>query len=116
MASKSESHSRRPVKKGGRFLPALCNLIGVLILVTVVATSLPLALPALFGYEVYSVTSGSMEPTLPVGSVIYVRPVEPETVRAGDIIAFYSDATVITHRVVENRFIEGVKTKRGLTQ
>ena len=113
MASSRTSSSRRPIKKGGMFIPALCNVIGTLILIAVIATSIPLAVPALLGYETYNVTSGSMEPTLPVGSVIYVKPVEPETVQEGDIIAFYVDAVVVTHRVVENRFVEGEFVTKG---
>ena len=113
MADSRTSYSRRPIKKGGMFIPALCNVIGTLILIAVIATSIPLAVPALLGYETYNVTSGSMEPTLPVGSVIYVKPVEPETVQEGDIIAFYVDAVVVTHRVVENRFVEGEFVTKG---
>ena len=113
MASYSEPYSRRPVKKGGRFLPAHCNIIGTLILMVVIATSVPLAVPTLLGYEVYNVTSGSMEPALPVGSVIYVQPADPATIQAGDIIAYHSDSTVITHRVVENRFVEGEFVTKG---
>ena len=112
MASRTSS-SRRPIKKGGMLIPALCNVIGTLILIAVIATSIPLAIPALLGYDIYNVTSGSMVPTLPVGSVIYVKPVEPETVQAGDIIAYYVDTAVVTHRVVENRFVEGEFVTKG---
>ena len=112
MASRTSS-SRRPIKKGGMLIPALCNVIGTLILIAVIVTSIPLAIPALLGYEIYSVTSGSMEPTLPVGSVIYVKPTAPETVQPEDIIAFYVDAVVVTHRVVENRFVEGEFVTKG---
>ena len=103
----------RPIKKGGMFIPALCNVIGTLILIAVIATSIPLAIPALLGYEIYNVTSGSMEPTLPVGSVIYVKPVEPETVQSGYIIAYDVDGVVVTHRVVENRIVEGEFVTKG---
>ncbi len=58
--------------RGGKLIPALCNLLGTLILVLVIASCLPLTVPRLFGYEIYEVVSGSMEPEIPVGSVIYV--------------------------------------------
>ena len=86
MASSRTSSSRRPIKKGGMFIPALCNVIGTLLIIAVIATSVPLAVPSLLGYEIYNVTSGSMEPELPVGSVIYVEHVKPESVQPGDII------------------------------
>ena len=113
MASSRTSSSRRPIKKGGMFLPALCNMIGTLILVAVIATSIPLAIPRFLGYETYNVTSGSMEPALPVGSVIYVQYVEPETVKTDDIIAFFSGGSVVTHRVVNNNLFEGKFTTKG---
>ncbi len=113
MSENRTSSSRRPIKKGGMLIPALCNVIGTLILIAVIATSVPLAVPTLLGYEIYNVTSGSMEPTLPVGSVIYVEHVKPESIQSGDIIAYYVDAVVVTHRVVENRFVEGVFVTKG---
>ncbi len=113
MTSSRTVSSMRPIKKGGMFIPALCNVIGTLILIAVIATSIPLAIPALLGYEIYNVTSGSMEPTLPVGSVIYVKPVEPETVQSGYIIAYDVDGVVVTHRVVENRIVEGEFVTKG---
>ena len=113
MSDKRTSSVRRPIKKGGKFFPALCNIIGTLILIGVIVTSIPLAVPRLLGYETYSVVSGSMEPALPIGSVVYVEHVEPDTVEPGDIIAFNEEGTVITHRVVENRFIEGEFVTKG---
>ena len=113
MTSSRTVSSMRPIKKGGMFIPALCNVIGTLILIAVIATSIPLAIPALLGYEIYNVTSGSMEPTLSVGSVIYVKPVAPETVQSGYIIAYDVDGVVVTHRVVENRIVEGEFVTKG---
>ena len=111
MADRTSS-SRRPIKKGGMFIPALCNIIGTLLIVVVIAASLPLAIPHLLGYEAYNVVSGSMEPTLPVGSVIYVEAVDPQSANTGDIIAFYNNGTVVTHRVVENHyFYDEIVTK-----
>ena len=113
MADNRSSSSRRPIKKGGKFFPALCHVIGTLILLAVILTSIPLAIPRLLGYDTYNVTSGSMEPALPVGSVIYVEAVEPDKVQVGDIIAYYVDSTVVTHRVVENRIIGGEYITKG---
>ena len=113
MADSRTSYSRRPIKKGGMFIPALCNVIGTLLLIAVIATSIPLAVPSIMGYEIYNVTSGSMEPTLPVGSVIYVEYIKPESIKEGDIIAFHSGGSVITHRAVENHIFEGKISTKG---
>ncbi|MEY8517080.1 signal peptidase I [Lachnospiraceae bacterium 29-84] len=98
--------------RGGKFIPALCNIIGILILLSVIGTCLPVTVPQFLGYGVYNVVSGSMEPEIPIGSVIYVQPVEPETIAEGDVIAFQSGESVIAHRVVKNQTVEGsFKTK-----
>ena len=56
----------------------------------------------LFGYEIYTVMSGSMEPEYHVGSLIYVKGVDPTTLRQGDVITFVADEdnTVVTHRII----------------
>lgn len=99
--------------RGGKLVPALCNLLGTLILILVIASCLPLTLPRLFGYEIYEVVSGSMEPEIPVGSVIYVAAAQPEEIQAEDVIAFRSGQTVITHRVVTNRMLDGEFVTKG---
>ena len=61
----------------------------------------------------YNVVSGSMEPAIPVGSVLYVEQVEPEEVEEGDVIAFHSAGAVISHRVVRHRVVEGEFVTKG---
>lgn len=100
-------------KRSGGFAPLLCNLLGTLMLLAVILTALPLTVPRLLGYEAYGVVSGSMEPGIPVGSVIYVGYAVPEDVEAGEIIAFQSEGGVVTHRVVENRYVVGEFVTKG---
>lgn len=113
MTQDGKQQKSRPEKEGGKFIPALCSTLGTLILLAVILSALPLALPRLFGYEVYSVISGSMEPALPVGSVVYVEPAEVSEVEVGDIIAFHDVDTVVTHRVVEIHPDEGEFITKG---
>ena len=88
--------------KGGKMFPALCSVLGTLILVGVIAAFFPLTVPRLMGYEIYEVVSGSMEPELPVGSMIYAKAAGPEEIGEGDIIVFQKNGAVITHRVVRD--------------
>ena len=113
MIEELESISRPSEKKGRKVFPALCSVFGTLILLGVIAAFLPLTVPRLMGYEIYEVVSGSMEPEIPVGSVIYVKAAEPDMVETGDIIAFQKDGSVITHRVEENRYVEGEFVTKG---
>ncbi|RLF42764.1 MAG: signal peptidase I [Thermoplasmata archaeon] len=51
----------------------------------------------------YIVTSGSMEPTLKVGDVVFVSDADADEIKVGDIINFYNGEReyTITHRCVE---------------
>lgn len=92
-------------KKKHSWLASLCSIFGLALLLLVVILCLPLTVPRFLGYELYAIVSGSMEPTIPVGSVVYAKAISPQEIEAGDIVVFYgghASDTVITHRVVEN--------------
>lgn len=56
----------------------------------------------IFGFQVYGVLTGSMEPAYPTGSLIYVKDVDARTLRVNDVITFsVSPNVVATHRIVE---------------
>jgi signal peptidase len=58
--------------------------------------------PAVFGYQLYVVQSGSMEPTFNIGSVILSRiPGDPSKLKKGDVVTFTNDGVTITHRIFE---------------
>lgn len=64
-----------------------------------------MVLPTLLGYERYVIISGSMEPTLPVGSVVYDEVVSVDDLEVGDIITFvpppeFGISAPVTHRIV----------------
>jgi len=74
---------------------------GLLALVLLLA-GLLIVVPRLAGGVPLTILSGSMEPSLPVGSLAVVVPVEPEDVRIGQIVTYLpnpDDPTAITHRV-----------------
>lgn len=58
------------------------------------------AAPRFFGMEVYAVASGSMEPTYPVGSLIFIRKAIPREIVEGDCITYSLGEGTITHRVM----------------
>lgn len=93
-----------------------CRIISGIVLAAVLCVCIPATVPQAFGYEIFSVVSGSMEPEVPVGSLVYVKPAEPAALEAGDVIAFSDSGagdTVITHRVVENRTAMGELVTKG---
>lgn len=60
-------------------------------------------IPKIIGYETYYIQTGSMEPVVPKGSLVFVKEVEFADVKAGDILTFHSDdeTEFFTHRVIE---------------
>ena len=62
--------------------------------------------PGLLGYQRYVIVSGSMEPAIPTGSVVYDEIVPVSELAVGDIITFvppaeYGLTEPVTHRIVE---------------
>ena len=81
-----------------RFIALLSSLALALVMAIAVVSFVPRA----FGYMSFAVLSGSMEPELPVGSMVFVRQVEPTDIAVGDNATFYrSDGAVVTHQVYE---------------
>ena len=114
MAERQKSSAQGTEKrKGGMFFPALCSTLGTIILVALILGVLPLALPRLLGYEVYTVVSESMEPALPVGSLVYAKSEDPADLLPGDIAVFFRNGSEVTHRVVENRVQERELITKG---
>ena len=85
-----------------------CIFNAALFLMLIVA--MVLLLPGLFGIRPYVVYSGSMEPKIPTGAVVFTKEgaYSPET---GDIITFHNEDTVVTHRVVKKE--EGTFITKG---
>ncbi len=58
--------------------------------------------PSLAGFYLFRISSGSMDPTLPTGSLILARsPRDPNQLAQGDIVTFRSSGTLVTHRIIE---------------
>ena len=98
------SHFRRVVKWVINFLTGL--LLVILILVVYGKCVLMFTdnkYPNYFGYTLFEVASGSMEPTLYTNDVILVH-ITKKDLKEKDIIAFNSENAIITHRII---FIDG---------
>ena len=95
---------------------AICSTLGTLLLIIIVLVCLPLTVPKMLGFQMYTVISGSMEPAIPTGSLVYIKDMEPANVEDGDVIAFYGghdSNAIITHRVVKNRVVMGEFITKG---
>ena len=57
-------------------------------------------LPGFWGLHCYTVTSGSMEPSIPIGSAVYVKACSFERIKVGQVVTFTlaGSALTVTHR------------------
>ena len=84
-----------------RSFKKIWNVISSILVALVVILALLLVGARVVGLQVFTVLSGSMEPTYHTGSLIYVKEVDPYTIEAGQPITFMlNEDTVATHRVV----------------
>lgn len=84
-----------------RQLKKIWNTVSGVIVALVVVFALLLVGARVVGLQVFTVLSGSMEPTYHTGSLIYVKKVDNRTIEPGTVITFMLDEdTIATHRVV----------------
>lgn len=80
----------------------VCNVLSSLILILLVALAVLLLVPRFMGYYTLAVLSGSMEPEISVGAIVYAKEIEPEELKVGDILTYrINESTMVTHRIVE---------------
>ncbi len=77
----------------------IIKALGCILIFVVIALYIPITVPKFLGYGEYTIISGSMEPTIPVGALVYVTSADTTEVYEGDIITFDSNGSVVTHRV-----------------
>lgn len=69
--------------------------------------------PSVFGYSIFRVSSGSMEPELMVGDIILDKTVDnPEDLKVGDVITFKSNDygdKLVTHKIIKAPYEENGK-------
>ena len=86
---------KKSVKRIWNFISGILVALAVLLAVALVGVRL-------IGLDVYTVLSGSMEPEIHVGSVIYVKEVDYRELKVGDVLTFMlNENTVATHRITE---------------
>jgi signal peptidase I len=94
-----------------KIILTIINVISVFIIVCAVFVLLTVLFtgsgqaPSILGHSMFRVMTGSMEPSIPLDSLIVVKKTEPSELEVGDVISFYSkdpslDGAVNTHRIV----------------
>lgn len=82
-----------------RLINGIINTYTVFLLLVFVL----LILPRVFEITPFAVVSGSMEPHIKVGSVVYAKKTQFDKIEPGDVITYVlnEDLMVATHRVIE---------------
>lgn len=81
------------MKKGFNvFLTIITSIIGVFAIIMITLS--------LFGFKSKIVLSGSMEPNIHTGSIVYVKEVETTSLKETDVITFNLNGKTCTHRIV----------------
>ena len=93
---------------------ALCVVFVPLLLINVTlivkSYTSPDKVPDFLWYKPFIVLSGSMEPSIMTGDMVFVKETDPDSLKVGDVIAYKSGSAVVTHRIVE------VKSENGETR
>ena len=78
------------------------NIVSLALIAVVVILAILIAGVRLFGLEVYTVLSGSMEPEIHTGSIIYVVETDPAELKVEDVITYkLTGQTNSTHRIID---------------
>ena len=93
---------RRPASQA---LSAITSglMIAVFVIVAAVGT-LAIVVPAAVGGRALTVLTSSMEPRLPPGTLVIVRPTPADEVRTGEVLTYQlrsGEPTLVTHRVIQ---------------
>lgn len=89
----------------GSILSTAALVISIILCLTVVAQVMTNGYVQIGGFSLFRVVTGSMEPTLPVGSLLVCRQTPIDQIEEDDIVCFVSRSPemmgkVITHRVI----------------
>ncbi len=73
-----------------------CSILYVLLLLY-----LSIFIPVIWGYKPLVIISGSMEPKLKIGGILYYKEIKPQDYKINDIVVFKSKKYLISHRITQ---------------
>lgn len=96
--NKSEEQNKIMLNKISKIL----KIISTVFLSLAVILAILMAGLRIFGLQIYTVLSPSMEPNFQTGSLIYVKEVDTADLKERDVITFrLTGSTTATHRIIE---------------
>jgi len=99
---KADPKAARADKPKGLLYYLGMGISGGLLALVILVGALVIVIPKIFGATPMTVLTSSMEPGLPPGTLIVVKPIETNDIQRGDVITYQIESNkpgVITHRV-----------------
>ena len=107
-------------ENGGDWLQQRINTLVTIGLVLAVALCLYVVVQVLSygyanigGFMMFRVVTGSMEPTIPIGTLLVTREVDIHTIQVGDIICFRTQLSEIWGKIVTHRVVNITMSESG---
>lgn len=95
---------KRVWKWGSHVFTVIIGLLMVITMYCSISSRINGGTPTLAGMKMYEVLSGSMEPSIQVGALIFdTQHVQPQSLKVGDVITFqvpHANGLIVTHRIV----------------
>ncbi|MEK3952554.1 MULTISPECIES: signal peptidase I SipW [Psychrobacillus] len=99
----------KKVTKKEKTMKWINNIVSGILMILLISVTIVVVIskasggePQLFGYQLKTVLSGSMEPDIQTGSIIGVKLAEEKNdFKKGDVITFMEEDILITHRITE---------------
>lgn len=95
-----------------RIISRTFSVLGTVLLVVLIAVVVVMfdarisgEAPELFGYQIFRVSSGSMEPELMIGDVILVKDVEPTELYSGDTVTYKGEVGDFSDKFITHKLI-----------
>jgi len=68
---------------------------------------------SIFGFSLFKVVTGSMEPEIPVGALLLTKDEPIDTVEINDVISFFSKEAYMKGRIITHRVVDSEKNSMG---
>lgn len=98
-------------RKALRWLSVTAQVLAwILVAACAVAIAMAVLVPRIIGAEPFTVVSGSMEPSIPVGSIVVAQQTADGQVHFDDVVTYQLESgkpQTVTHRVVAVDIIDG---------
>lgn len=99
---KKTHKARTPMQRIASVFSTLIVIALIVVLGSLIKTKVAGGYADLFGFRIFRVETGSMIPTLPIGTLIITRqPDMDKILDVGTVITYKYETAVVTHRIIE---------------